>query len=236
MPSPRGANNVWAPNTPESTQQDERRIRRGSDHGELHKTQSAISSNEAGNKSPLCRLSTQKTSGSRLFLAGESSEGPLETMAPNYANLALFLEIGMGLALLAGAMFARRKRFRLHACCQTVIVLLNFVVILLLMLPSFRVHVIPKIPAKLGKPYYAVATAHAALGSVAEAAALYIVLSAGTNLLPQRVRFTNYKLWMRSGGLYSWWAWRLMPVGMSLICFGDRNNLQVAPSQALSWA
>jgi hypothetical protein len=107
-------------------------------------------------------------------------------MAPNYANLALFLEIGMGLALLAGAMFARRKRFRLHACCQTIVVLLNFVVILLLMLPSFRVHVIPKIPAKLGEQYYAVATAHAALGSVTEAAALYIVLSAGTNLLPQK--------------------------------------------------
>jgi uncharacterized membrane protein YozB (DUF420 family) len=138
------------------------------------------------------------------FSADETSKSLFETMAPNYANLVLFLEIGMGLALLAGAMFARRKRFRLHACCQTVVVLLNFVVILLVMLPSFRVHVMPKIPAKLGKQYYAVATTHAALGSVAEVAALYIVLSAGTNLLPQRLRFTNYKLWMRSL-LALWW-------------------------------
>src|SRR5664279_5243493 len=147
-----------------------------------------------------------------VFLAEESSKSLFETMAQNYANLALFLEIVMGLALLAGAMFARRKRFRLHACCQTVIVLLNFVVILLLMLPSFRVHVIPKIPTKLGKPYYAVATAHAALGSVAEAVALYIVLSAGTNLLPQRLRFTNYKLWMRS--LLALW-WLVLLLGLS---------------------
>jgi uncharacterized membrane protein YozB (DUF420 family) len=138
------------------------------------------------------------------FLADESSESLCETMAPNYANLVLLLEIGMGLALLGGAVFARRKRFRLHACCQAVIVLLNFVAILLVMLPSFRLQVIPKIPAKLAKPYYAVATAHAALGSVTEAAALYIVLSAGTNLLPQRLRFTNYKLWMRSL-LALWW-------------------------------
>lgn len=145
-------------------------------------------------------------------LADESSKSLFETMAPNYANLALFLEIGMGLVLLAGAMFARRKRFRLHACCQTVTVLLNFVVILLVMLPSFRVHVIPKIPTKLAKPYYGVATAHAALGSVTEAAALYIVLSAGTNILPQRLRFTNYKLWMRS--LLALW-WFVLLLGMA---------------------
>jgi uncharacterized membrane protein YozB (DUF420 family) len=124
-------------------------------------------------------------------------------MAPRYANLALLIEIAMGLALLAGAMFARRKRFRLHACCQSLVVLFNLVVIILLMLPSFRDQVIPKLPAKINRQHYALATAHAALGSVTEAAALYILVSAGTNLLPQRLRFTNYKLWMR-GVLACW--------------------------------
>ena len=71
-------------------------------------------------------------------------------------------------------------------------------------LPSFRVHISPKIPARLGKPYYAVATAHAALGSFTEVAALYILLSAGTNVLPQKLRLTNYKLWMRTV-LALWW-------------------------------
>ena len=110
----------------------------------------------------------------------------------------------MGLALLAGAVFARQKKFRLHACCQASVVLLNFVTILLLMLPSFRVLVMPKIPARLGKQYYALATAHAALGTLTEVAALYVLLSAGTGLLPNRLRFTNYKLWMRTV-LASWW-------------------------------
>jgi uncharacterized membrane protein YozB (DUF420 family) len=74
-----------------------------------------------------------------------------------------------------------------------------------MMMPSFRVHVFPRIPAKLGKAYYALATAHAALGSVTEIAGLYILLAAGTNVLPARFRITKYKRWMRSV-LVLWWA------------------------------
>ena len=132
------------------------------------------------------------------------NEGFFRTAAPRYADLVLLLEIGMGLALLGGAVLARRKRFRLHAWCQSVVVLLNFVIILLVMVPSFQVRVNPKIPAKLGKSYYSLATAHAALGGVTEIAALYILLSAGTNVLPQQVRLTNYRTWMRSV-LAFWW-------------------------------
>jgi uncharacterized membrane protein YozB (DUF420 family) len=131
-------------------------------------------------------------------------EGFLGTAAPGYADLVLLLEIGMGLALLVGAALARAKRFRLHAWCQSAALLLNLAVIVLLMVPSFYVHVVPKIPVKLGKPYYALATAHAALGSVAEMAGLYILLAASTNILPQKFRLTRYKLWMRSV-LALWW-------------------------------
>lgn len=131
-------------------------------------------------------------------------EGFLGTAAPLYADLALLFETAMGLQLLIGALLARRRRFRLHAWCQSSVVLLNFVIIVLLMVPSYHLHVSPKIPAKLGKPYYALATAHAAFGSVAEIAALYILLAAGTNILPQRFRLTRYKLWMRSV-LVLWW-------------------------------
>lgn len=131
-------------------------------------------------------------------------EGFLGTAAPGYADLVLLLEIGMGLALLVGAALARAKRFRLHAWCQSTALLLNLAVIVLVMAPSFYVHVVPKIPVKLGKSYYALATAHAALGSVAEMAGLYILLAAGTNILPQKFRLTRYKLWMRSV-LALWW-------------------------------
>jgi uncharacterized membrane protein YozB (DUF420 family) len=129
----------------------------------------------------------------------------LETAAPRGANLVLVLEIVMGIGLLLGARLARKGRFRQHAWCQSIIVLLNFAVVAVMMIPSFRVHVFPRIPAKLGKAYYALATAHAALGGATEIAGLYILLSAGTSVLPGQLRITKYKLWMRSV-LVLWWV------------------------------
>src|SRR6266576_3995715 len=87
----------------------------------------------------------------------------------------------MGVGLLIGAWLARRKRFRQHAWCQSAIVLLNLAVILVAMTPSFRSQVLPRIPAKLGRPYFALATVHAGLGTL-----------------------TEYKAWMR-GVLVFWW-------------------------------
>jgi uncharacterized membrane protein YozB (DUF420 family) len=132
------------------------------------------------------------------------NEGFLGSAAPRVADLVLLLEIGMGVGLLIGARLARIRRFRQHAWCQSVIVLLNLAVIGLTMIPSFRFHVLPGIPAKLGKAYYALATAHGALGSVTEIAGLYILLAAGTHILPEDLRITKYKLWMRSV-LVLWW-------------------------------
>jgi uncharacterized membrane protein YozB (DUF420 family) len=130
--------------------------------------------------------------------------GFLGTVAPLYANLTLLLEIAMGVGLLLGALLARLRRFRQHAWCQSAIVLLNLAIIVLTMIPSFRVHVSPKIPIKLGKSYYALATAHAALGSVTEIAGLFILLAAGTRVLPEKFRITEYKAWMRTV-LVLWW-------------------------------
>lgn len=132
------------------------------------------------------------------------SEGFLGTAAPGLADLVLLLEILMGVGLLVGAQLARSKRFRAHAWCQSVVVLTNFVVIAVVMVPSFHVHVSPKIPLRLGKAYYALATAHAALGTVTEIAALYIWLAAGTKILPTKLRMTDFKIWMRSV-LMLWW-------------------------------
>ena len=126
-------------------------------------------------------------------------------MAPLYANVILLLEMVMGVVLLIGALLARMRRFRAHACCQSAVVLLNLAVIVLVMIPSFRAHVSPQIPARLGKPYYAVATAHAVLGTMTEIAGLYILLAAGTSVLPETFRITKYKLWMRTV-LMLWWV------------------------------
>ena len=111
----------------------------------------------------------------------------------------------MGAGLVAGAWLARRRRFRLHAWCQSVIVLLNMAVVALMMLPSLRVHVLPRVPARLNRAYYALAAAHAGLGTFTELAALYILLSAGTAVLPGKLRIMKYKPWMRSV-LALWWG------------------------------
>jgi uncharacterized membrane protein YozB (DUF420 family) len=129
----------------------------------------------------------------------------VKPVAPLYANLTLLLEIAMGAGLLLGAWFARKRRFHAHACCQSAVVLFNLAVIVLVMGPSFAAHVRPKIPRRLGKPYYALATAHATFGTIAEIAGLYILLAAGTNVLPARFRFSNYKSWMRTV-LVLWWV------------------------------
>lgn len=129
----------------------------------------------------------------------------LETAAPRGANVVLVLEIAMGVGLLVGARLARKGRFRQHAWCQSIIVLLNLAVLAVMMIPSFRVHVLPRVPAKLGKAYYALATTHGAFGTVTELVGLYILLSAGTSVLPEKLRITKYKLWMRSA-LVLWWV------------------------------
>jgi uncharacterized membrane protein YozB (DUF420 family) len=79
------------------------------------------------------------------------------------------------------------------------------------MIPSFRLQVRPGLPNKLGRSYYGIAAAHAALGSVAEFAGLYLLLAAGTNLFPKKLRLIRYKFWMRSV-LVLWWVVLLLGI------------------------
>ena len=139
------------------------------------------------------------------------NEGFLGTAASRSADVVLLLEISMGAALLIGAVQARKQRFRAHAWCQSAVVLLNAAIIALVMVPSFRDQVSPQIPLKLTKAYIALATAHGVFGCVVEGAALYILLAAGTKLLPEGLRIKRYKLWMRIV-LASWWLVLLLGI------------------------
>ena len=150
------------------------------------------------------------------------SKGFLGTAAPWSSDATLIIELGMGVALLAGRALARRGRYRAHAWCQSVVVLLNPVAIALTMAPSFRRSFAPPIPSVFRHSYYAVAAVHAVLGTLAELFALYILAVAGTNILPKRLRFTRYGRWMRAA-LLLWWVallfglatyvrWYLVPV------------------------
>jgi len=137
------------------------------------------------------------------------SKGFLGTASPRSSDATLIIELGMGVALLVGATLARRGRYRAHAWCQSVVVLLNPAAILLTMVPSFRRSFAPPLPADLSNSYYVLAAGHAALGALAELFALYILLVAGTNILPKHLRFIRYKRWMRTA-LALWWTTLLL--------------------------
>jgi len=139
------------------------------------------------------------------------TETVLRTDAPHSADLALVAEVTMGMALLAGAVLARRRHYRAHALCQSAVVLLNLVVIGFAMAPSFSTQLAPKIPQAIRKSYYAIAAGHAALGVIAELAGLYVILAAGTHVLPKRLVLTNYRAWMRAT-LILWWIVLLLGV------------------------
>jgi uncharacterized membrane protein YozB (DUF420 family) len=140
------------------------------------------------------------------------NRGLFRTAAPLSSDLTLIVELMMGLALVAGMLLARRRRYRAHARCQSAVVLLNPVAITLTMAPSFWRSFAPPLPGGLHNSYYVLAAVHAALGAVAELLGLYILAVAGTTILPQRFRFTYYKPWMRTA-LAMWWLVLLLGIG-----------------------
>jgi len=141
----------------------------------------------------------------------EPSPGFLRTAAPLSADITLVIEVAMGLALVLGMVLARGDKYRAHAWCQSTVVVLNLIVIAQVMLPTFRTQVVPKIPARLARTYYAVATVHATMGFIAELLGVYIILVAGTRILPERLRFVLYKRWMRTE-LVIWWLALLLGI------------------------
>jgi len=131
-------------------------------------------------------------------------KGFLGTWAGFPADLNLVIQLFMGVSLIAGTLLARAKRYVAHGVCQTAVVLLNLVMIAVFMAPSFGERVMPRLSTHLAKRHYAIATLHAALGTVAELLGIYILLAAGTNILPRSWRFTRWRLWMRIE-LILWW-------------------------------
>lgn len=148
-------------------------------------------------------------------------KGFLGTGATFEADLNLVVQVVMGLALIGGAVLAKRKRYRAHGICQTTVLLLNLLMIGLVMWPSFQQQVRPALPKVLHKWYHAAATIHALLGITAELFGLYIVIVAGTNALPEWLRFKDWKRWMRTElvlwsivvltGVGTYYAWYIAP-------------------------
>ncbi len=133
-----------------------------------------------------------------------SVNGFLRTGASFKADVNLVVQVAMGVALIAGAFLARAKRYTAHGICQAAVLLLNLAMILYVMWPSFYSEVLPVLPKHLTDSYYGVSSAHGVLGVSAELFRLYILLVAGTKILPPRLCIRRLKLWMRVE-LGLWW-------------------------------
>ena len=148
-------------------------------------------------------------------------KGFLGTGATFEADHNLVVQVIMGVALIGGAVLAKRKRYTAHGICQTMVLLLNLLMIELVMWPSFQQQVRPALPKIFHKWYYAAATIHALLGAAAELLGLYIVIVAGTSALPEWLRFKDWKRWMRTElilwsivvltGVGTYCAWYIAP-------------------------
>jgi hypothetical protein len=159
------------------------------------------------------KYSAHERAKGRIFM-----KGFLATWAGFSADLNLLIQIAMGLALLGGAFLARAKRYTAHGICQTAVLILNIPMIALVMWPSLHTRVLPRVASHAWKRTYLIATVHGLLGAAAELLGLYILLVAGTEILPKSWRFRRWKLWMRVE-LILWWIVLLSGFGTYYIWY-----------------
>jgi hypothetical protein len=126
------------------------------------------------------------------------------------ADFNLLIQLGLGLLLLAGLLLARRSRYALHGACQATALVVTLVMTAIWMAPAYHANYGASI-FRLGNRVNAAAAAHVVTGTVALLIGVYVVLVAGTPLVPKALRFTNYKAWMRTLILV-WWVALLLGV------------------------
>ena len=119
------------------------------------------------------------------------------------ADLNLLIQLGLGLLLFAGLLLARRSRYGLHGLCQATALVVTLAMTAIWMFPAYRDNYGPAI-FRLGNRVNLAAALHVVTGAVALLMGVYVVLVAGTPIVPRALRFTNYKAWMRTL-IAVWW-------------------------------
>jgi len=132
------------------------------------------------------------------------SGGFLGRGAPLGADLNLVLEIVLGVVLLAGMMLARRGWYRGHGACQSIVYVSVVVLTFVWMVPSLHDNYGPSLVAGVMNRVNVAVAAHIVVGTIALLMGAWVVLVAGTPVIPARFRFQNYKVWMRTL-LALWW-------------------------------
>jgi uncharacterized membrane protein YozB (DUF420 family) len=125
------------------------------------------------------------------------SEGFLGTNANFAADMTLVLMLFVALLFSIGFIMARRKKFEVHRWIQTSAASLNAVLVLWLMVLPFRDFVVRDQGGPRPAIFYTVTMIHAIIGAVAFPFGMFVTLRAN-RLVPKALRFTNYKLFMRT--------------------------------------
>jgi uncharacterized membrane protein YozB (DUF420 family) len=123
--------------------------------------------------------------------------GFLGTHAPLHSDLSLLLIILSAILFTIGWRLAVQKNFVAHRWIQTTAAILNTIVVLSVMIASFIIYILPGIPGKLLEGTYGVTTVHAFIGALGLLLGVFVVLRAN-GLMPERLRFKNYKFFMRT--------------------------------------
>jgi uncharacterized membrane protein YozB (DUF420 family) len=96
---------------------------------------------------------------------------------------------------------------------------LAIVMTLVWMWPSFREVYVPDLARGIANRTTVAVVAHATLGSAVLLLGVYVVLVAGTSLIPRRFRFQNYSAWMRTL-LVLWW----ITIGLGVLTYWFANG------------
>src|SRR5215211_5073657 len=126
-----------------------------------------------------------------------NGRGFLGTNASVLADISLILGILVALTLTTGMILAVMKRYNVHRWVQTTAVAINVAQVLTIMIASFFKSAAPGIPQRLGETYYYAALIHALLGLTTLIFGTFVALR-GNELVPQALKFNNYKLFMRT--------------------------------------
>jgi len=123
--------------------------------------------------------------------------GLLGVTTPLGANVSLAVMLVAAALFTIGWRLAVKKQYDAHRWVQTVAVCLNAALVLSWMVRYFVLYIVPEIPARLGEASYAIPTVHAVVGAIGLVLGVFVALR-GNELVPTRLRFTNYKAFMRT--------------------------------------
>jgi uncharacterized membrane protein YozB (DUF420 family) len=126
-----------------------------------------------------------------------NAPGFLGTHATFRSDATLVLVLVTAALFTIGWRMAVQKRYQAHRWVQTIAACLNAIVVLSTMISSFMINILPGIPGKLNQGSYAVTTLHGLAGMIGLVLGIFVVLR-GNELVPKGLRFTNYKLIMRT--------------------------------------